>query len=227
MVCPAHISLSDDGRVVAVVHIERSLIRPLRWSGQEHRSVDNTDISTATPQLKKGGSKDILRIVSVAGQTQGVPMDSGTMRIEQQPERIAVARRDSAPGRLFFLSVLRVWEDSQGRAVELVLNGPPLPPVRLHDLRHGAASLTYQATKDLKLVSELLGHSGIQITADTYTTLFAEVDAAAAEAVAVMVPPHPLKERGQHASDGQAEPAVRTRGHSEHKFGHFNPELGL
>jgi hypothetical protein len=43
-------------------------------------------------------------------------------------------------------------------------------------------------TKDLKLVSALLGHSGIQITADTYTTLFQEVDAAAAEAVAAFVP---------------------------------------
>ena len=53
------------------------------------------------------------------------------------------------------------------RAIELAISGPPLPPVRLHDLRHGAASLTYRATHDLKLVSELLGHSGIQITADT------------------------------------------------------------
>ena len=73
-------------------------------------------------------------------------------------------------------------------AIHLALNGPPLPPVRLHDLRHGAASLTYRATRDLKLVSEFLGHSGIQITADTYTTLFQEVDTAAAEAVAKLVP---------------------------------------
>jgi hypothetical protein len=74
------------------------------------------------------------------------------------------------------------------RAVLLALGGPPLPPIRLHDLRHGAASLTYRATRDLKLVSELLGHSGIQVTADTYTTLFQEVDVAAAEAVARLVP---------------------------------------
>jgi transposase len=74
------------------------------------------------------------------------------------------------------------------RADDVTLTGPPLPPVRLHDLRHGAASLTYRATRDLKLVSELLGHSGIQITADTYTTLFQEVDVAAAEAVAKLVP---------------------------------------
>jgi len=80
------------------------------------------------------------------------------------------------------------------RTIHLALDGPPLPPIRLHDLRHGAASLTYRATRDLKLVSELLGHSGIQITADTYTTLFQEVDVAAAEAVAALVP------RGVHTT---------------------------
>ncbi|HST85179.1 MAG TPA: hypothetical protein VLL08_25795 [Kineosporiaceae bacterium] len=31
---------------------------------------------------------------------------------------------------------------STERAVELAPAGPPLPPIRLHDLRHGAASLT-------------------------------------------------------------------------------------
>src|SRR5688572_17308493 len=50
------------------------------------------------------------------------------------------------------------------------------------------ACLAYRATKDLKLVSQLMGHSGIQITADIYTSLFEEVDRAAAEAVAAIVP---------------------------------------
>jgi len=63
-----------------------------------------------------------------------------------------------------------------------------LPPIRFHDLRHTAASLTYRATRDLKLVSELLGHSSIKITADVYTNIFADVDRAAAEAVAQLVP---------------------------------------
>jgi integrase len=73
-------------------------------------------------------------------------------------------------------------------AVKLALTGPPLPPIRLHDLRHVAACLAYRATKDLKLVSQLMGHSGIQITADIYTTLFEDVDRDAAEAIANTVP---------------------------------------
>jgi len=43
-----------------------------------------------------------------------------------------------------------------------------LPPVRLHDLRHGAASLALSAGVELKVVQEMLGHSSIVLTADTY-----------------------------------------------------------
>jgi integrase len=117
------------------------------------------------------------------------------------------------------------------RAVELALNGQPLPPVRLHDLRHGAASLTYRATKDLKLVSELLGHSGIQITADTYTTLFADVDAAAAEAVVALVPRTYRTGQVNAPSESPTEPGVQTMCKPEDipdtKFGHSDPGPGL
>jgi integrase len=43
-----------------------------------------------------------------------------------------------------------------------------LPPVRLHDLRHGAASLALAAGVDLKVVADQLGHCSIVLTADTY-----------------------------------------------------------
>ena len=46
-----------------------------------------------------------------------------------------------------------------------------LPPVRLHDLRHGAASLAHEAGADLKTLQDLLGHSSIVVTADTYTSV--------------------------------------------------------
>lgn len=63
-----------------------------------------------------------------------------------------------------------------------------LPPVRLHDLRHGAASLMLAAGVDMKIVSETLGHSMLSLTADTYSSVFAEVAAEAAEATARLVP---------------------------------------
>jgi len=36
-----------------------------------------------------------------------------------------------------------------------------LPPVRLHDLRHGAASLDLAAGVDLAMVADQLGHCSI------------------------------------------------------------------
>ncbi|MGY4739747.1 tyrosine-type recombinase/integrase [Streptomyces sp. ATMOS53] len=63
-----------------------------------------------------------------------------------------------------------------------------LPPVRLHDLRHGAATLAHEAGADLKDIQEMLGHSSITITADTYTSLLPEADPAIAEAAARLVP---------------------------------------
>jgi integrase len=63
-----------------------------------------------------------------------------------------------------------------------------LPPIRLHDLRHTAASLALQAGVPMKVVSEQLGHSSLAITADTYTSVLPAVAHAAAEAVAGIVP---------------------------------------
>src|SRR6266704_5420710 len=62
-----------------------------------------------------------------------------------------------------------------------------LPPVRLHDLRHGAASLALAAGADLKVVQEMLGHSSIVLTADTYTSVLPDAAHAAAEKVAALI----------------------------------------
>jgi integrase len=62
-----------------------------------------------------------------------------------------------------------------------------LPPVRLHDLRHGAASLALAAGVDLKVVADQLGHCSIVLTADTYLSIAMELAHSAAEAVARLV----------------------------------------
>jgi integrase len=59
-----------------------------------------------------------------------------------------------------------------------------LPPVRLHDLRHGAASIALAAGVDLKVVSDMLGHSSTAFTADVYTSVFTSLKRQAAEAIA-------------------------------------------
>jgi integrase len=59
-----------------------------------------------------------------------------------------------------------------------------LPPVRLHDLRHGAASL---AGEELKTIAGQLGHSSVVLTADTYLSVAVELGLKAAAAAARLV----------------------------------------
>jgi integrase len=111
-----------------------------------------------------------------------------------------------------------------------------LPPIRLHDLRHGAASLALSAGVELKVVQEMLGHSSIVLTADTYTSVLPDVAHAAAEKVAALiikagclVPGTRRSRRRQarrtprrartHAGRGQPGQARRSRAHPARQIG--------
>ena len=59
-----------------------------------------------------------------------------------------------------------------------------LPPIRLHDLRHGASSLALEADVDIKVVQELLGPSSSVLTRDTYTSVSPRLAKEAAERTA-------------------------------------------
>ncbi len=62
-----------------------------------------------------------------------------------------------------------------------------LPRIRLHDLRHGWATLALSAGVHPKVVQERLGHANISITLDTYSHVAANLHGDAAEKVAGLV----------------------------------------
>lgn len=64
----------------------------------------------------------------------------------------------------------------------------PLPPVRLHDTRHGAASLALAAWVDVTIVSADCGHATTAFTRDVHQHVLPELACAAAEATADIVP---------------------------------------
>jgi integrase len=59
-----------------------------------------------------------------------------------------------------------------------------LPPIRLHDLRHGYASHALAAGANMKIIQNQLGHGSHGFTADTYTHVPPHVAAEAAEIIA-------------------------------------------
>jgi integrase len=67
------------------------------------------------------------------------------------------------------------------RAFSEVLTAAKLPPMRIHDLRHTCATLLLAQGVHPKVVQEILGHSQISLTIDTYSTVLQPVSRAAAE----------------------------------------------
>jgi integrase len=63
-----------------------------------------------------------------------------------------------------------------------------LPPVRLHDLRHCAATYLRHGGADLKEVQETLGHATLALTSDTYTSVILELQRSNADAAADLIP---------------------------------------
>ncbi|MDQ3053362.1 MAG: tyrosine-type recombinase/integrase, partial [Actinomycetota bacterium] len=62
-----------------------------------------------------------------------------------------------------------------------------LPKIRLHDLRHGWATMALAAGVHPKVVQERLGHASISITLDTYSHVSPALHGEAAETVAALV----------------------------------------
>src|SRR5207248_2751956 len=61
------------------------------------------------------------------------------------------------------------------------------PRIRLHDLRHTWATLALQASVDVKIVSERLGHASAKITWDIYQHVTPTMQSDAAETVARLI----------------------------------------
>ncbi|MFJ7229830.1 tyrosine-type recombinase/integrase [Streptomyces tendae] len=64
----------------------------------------------------------------------------------------------------------------------------PLPPIRFHDLRHGAATMLIAAGVDDKFVSEVLGHASVAFTKDVYAVVAEELADDATRRIAAFIP---------------------------------------
>lgn len=73
-------------------------------------------------------------------------------------------------------------------AVRLALEQGPLPPIRFHDLRHGAATMLIAAGVDDKLVSDALGHASVAFTKDVYAVVAQELADDAARRIQDFIP---------------------------------------
>ncbi|MGI5138093.1 MULTISPECIES: tyrosine-type recombinase/integrase [unclassified Streptomyces] len=96
------------------------------------------------------------------------------------------------------------FTDRWDRLVEL----SGLPPIRLHDGRHEAASLALAAGVAPKAVQAMLGHASMRMTTDTYQTVLPEMHAQTASASLDLITAYRKAEQAEAAQLGHA--AVET-----------------
>ncbi len=178
--------------VAAFAGLRRGEMAGLRWG-----DVDmERGVLTIRSQIVEVGSEKIeerpktasgeARRIAVADRVVGALL---AHQIAQQAEREAWGAAYVDGGRVFCKENGEdLAPDFIGRLFRRLMRTAGVRPVRLHDLRHGAASLMLAAGTDIAVVSKMLGHSSVSITSDTYSHLIGDAGRNAAEGAAALVP---------------------------------------
>ena len=178
--------------VAAMTGLRRGELCGLRWidvdlgnavlTVREQRVVLGHEVVTGPPKTASGSD----RTVDLDTQTVGVLI---ALQLAQAADREAWGTGWVDSGLVFCREDGSGWHPGYVTSRFRVLAVEAgLRPIRLHDLRHGQASLMLAAGVSMSIVSKRLGHSTLSLTSDTYSHLLAGVGQSAAMAAAALVP---------------------------------------
>jgi integrase len=135
-----------------------------------------------------------------------VALDADTVLILRTHRKRQDAERQAAGGKWVETGLVFTQEDGSPlhpadvtEHFKFLVKQAGLPPIRLHDLRHGAATIALAAGVEMKIVQHMLRHASITTTSDLYTNVLPELAHSAAEATARMIPRTKINVLG-HAS---------------------------
>ena len=105
-------------------------------------------------------------------------------RARQLQERLLAGSRWHDSGLVFTTTIGTPLEPRNvTRDFQRILAKAGLPRIRLHDLRHGCATLLLAQGVQPRVVMDILGHSTISVTMDTYSHVLATMRRDAADQI--------------------------------------------
>jgi integrase len=158
--------------------------------------VDLTDATlTVVDQITPVGYTPIKRKVKSRAGERVVPLGPTTVTV--LTDYVAMRQRwrevggDEWPDTDYFF----VRPDGQpwhpqtiSERFDALISASGLPPIRLHDLRHCAATYLRHGGADMKEIQAVLGHSKVGITSDIYTSVILDLQRGHANAAADLIP---------------------------------------
>jgi integrase len=178
--------------LIAVKGLRRGEAVGLPWANTR---LTDGQVDIRTQVVTLGWKTATTTPKSAAGQ-RTITLDKDTVKVLrswkkfQTEARLQAGKTWNGTGLVFTQPDGTGWHPGQvTRWFNRIAKAAGLPPIHLHGLRHGAASLALAAGADVKVVSGELGHATTHFTQDTYQTVFPEVARAAAEATAAMLRP--------------------------------------
>jgi integrase len=177
-------------RLVLVRGLRRGEAVGLRWANVD---LGGKRIRIAETVLQLGGKVTPGLPKTDAGE-RWVSLDAATVealrmhRKRQAQERLAAGEAYQDSGLVFAREDGTPLRPNQvTKRFQALAKDAGLPVIRLHDGRHSAATLGLSAGIDIKIVSDLLGHSTSAITRDLYTHVLPAVHDDAAERMAELI----------------------------------------
>jgi integrase len=154
--------------VAALTGLRRGEVLGLRWCDLDLAGAT----LTVTHRIRERDGRAVICLPKTVASGRAVSLDRGTVALLV---RLRSAQRreggGAADGWVFARENGNHWSPSYvSPTFRRLIVEAGLQPVRFHDLRHGAATLSLAAGNDLKTVQALLGHAGIVLTADTYSS---------------------------------------------------------
>ena len=185
--------------LVALRGLRRGEAAGLRWSDLD---LDAGTLAV-TGQLHQLGGRMVGGLPKSDAGRRVIALDKTTIAalrehlLRQQAERAAAGTRWAETGYVFAMKTGKPFgPDRMTRLFRTLVAASGLPPVTLHGLRHGAATLALAAGTDLKIVQDQLGHSTITLTADTYASVLPETARTAADNTAALLFPARARRAG-------------------------------
>jgi integrase len=150
--------------LIALRGLRRGEAAGLRWCDLD---LDN-GVATISQQLQQYDGRTVIGPPKTARSARTIALDRTTVaalrrhRQQQALERLRMGESYQDSG--FVFTGLRgdpLAPDRLTRTFRHLTVETGMPPIRLHDLRHGAATLALAAGVDLRVVQDMLGHCSI------------------------------------------------------------------